>query len=266
MKKGQNVTIMPGCHIAESVVIEDNVYIDYNCIIRENVTIQEGTTIGANCVLGEYTATWYADHNYKSLETVIGKHSVVRSGSIIYSGVMIGDFFQSGHQITVREESCLGHHCSIGTLCDIQGHCNMGDYVRCHSNVHISQASNIGNYVWIYPYSVLTNDPIPPSEVEQGVTIRDFAVIATGSILLPGVEVESDTLVAAGAVVTKNVKMGTVVGGNPAKPISTIDKLRDHLTKEPLYPWRETFTRGMPWAGIGYQKWVELQKQDAGGV
>ena len=125
MKKGQNVTIMPGCHIAESAVLEDNVYIDYNCIIRENVTIQEGTTIGANCILGEYTAAWYTDYNYESLATVIGKHSVVRSGSIIYSGVTVGDFFQSGHQITVREGSRLGHHCSIGTLCDIQWHCNI---------------------------------------------------------------------------------------------------------------------------------------------
>lgn len=260
MEKGQNVTIMPGCHIADSAVLEDGVYIDYNCVIRDNVTICKGTTVGAGCVIGEYTADWYADHGCALRPTVIGAHSVIRSGSVIYSGVVLGSFFQSGHHITVREESHLGDHCSIGTLGDVQGHCTLGNYVRCHSNVHISQGSRIGNYVWIYPYTVLTNDPIPPSEVEKGVVIHDFAVIATGSILLPGIEVESDTLVAAGAVVTKTVERGTVVGGNPAKVISTIDKLRDHVTGQKLYPWRETFARGMPWEGIGYQKWAELQE------
>ena len=55
----------------------------------------------------------------------------------------------------------------------------------------------------------------------------------------------------------------TVVGGNPAKVISTIDKLKDHITGAPVYPWRETFERGMPWAGIGYENWARLQEETA---
>ena len=263
MKQGKNVTIMSGCHIGENVVLEDDIYIDYNCIIRDNVTIGKGTTIGANCIIGEYTADWYQDHTWQPAPTVIGAGSVIRSGSIVYAGVTIGDHFQSGHQVTIREAAVLGHHCSIGTLCDLQGHCVLGNYVRCHSNVHISQASRIEDYVWIYPYTVLTNDPIPPSEREEGVTVRKFAVIATGSVILPGVEIASDSLVAAGAIVTKNVEPGTVVGGNPAKVISTIDKLKDHITGAPVYPWRETFERGMPWAGIGYETWARIQEETA---
>lgn len=261
MKQGSNVTILPGCHIGENVVLEDDVYLDFNCIIRDNVTIRKGTTIGANCVIGEYTSDWYASHSREARPTVIGENSVIRSGSIVYSGVTLGDHFQSGHQVTIREDTVLGSHCSIGTLSDIQGHCRIGSYVRCHSNVHISQASQIEDYVWIYPYTVLTNDPTPPSEQEVGVVVRRFAVIATGSILLPGVEVASDSLVAAGAVVTKDVQPGTVVGGNPAKVISTIDKIKNHITGEPVYPWRQTFTRNMPWAGIGYNRWEELQDE-----
>lgn len=259
MKQGNNVTILSGCHIGENVVLEDDVYIDHNCIIRDNVTIGKGTVIGANCVIGEYTADWYRTHSNQPEPTVIGRDSVIRSGSIIYSGVILGDAFQSGHQITIREGAVLGHHCSIGTLSDIQGHCSIGNYVRCHSNVHISQASTIEDYVWIFPYVVLTNDPTPPSETEQGVTVRSFAVIATGAVILPGIEIQSDSLVAAGAIVTKNVLSGTVVGGNPAKVISTIDKIKNPETGESVYPWRETFERGMPWAGLGYQTWSYLQ-------
>ena len=262
MKQGRNVTILPGCHIAENVVLEDDVYLDFNCIIRDNVTIRKGSTIGANCIIGEYTADWYSDHSGKSQPTTIGSDSVIRSGSIIYAGTVIGDHFQSGHQVTIRENSTFGNHCSIGTLCDIQGYCQVGNYVRCHSNVHISQASKIEDFVWIYPYVVLTNDPTPPSEQEVGVIIHKFAVIATGSIILPGIEIASDSLVAAGAIVTKDVQSGSVVGGNPAKIISTIDKIKNHITGKSVYPWRETFERNMPWEGIGYSCWEELYTKE----
>ena len=145
----------------------------------------------------------------------------------------------------------------MGTLSDIQGYCEVGNYVRMHSNVHIGQESKIENYVWIFPYVILTNDPTPPSNELKGVTLKSFAVIATGSILLPGVTVEGDSLVAAGAVVTKDVKEGDVVGGNPAKVISHISKIRNHITGENVYPWRYTFKRGMPWEESDYETWYE---------
>jgi UDP-3-O-[3-hydroxymyristoyl] glucosamine N-acyltransferase len=69
-------------------------------------------------------------------------------------------------------------------LSDLQGHCEIGDYVRFHSNVHIGQKSKIGNFVWIFPYVVLTNDPYPPSNNLVGVTVHDFAAIATMSVIL----------------------------------------------------------------------------------
>lgn len=98
----------------------------------------------------------------------------------------MGDYFQTGHQVTIREKSRIGHHVSIGTLSDIQGDCEIGNYVRLHSNVHIGQKSVIHDYVWIFPYVVLTNDPTPPSEELVGVEIKSFAIVATGTVVLPG--------------------------------------------------------------------------------
>ena len=69
----------------------------------------------------------------------------------------------------------------IGTLGDFQGHATIGDYVRTHSSVFIAHHARIGNFVWIFPHVVLTDDPHPPSEVRRGVVVEDYASIATMS-------------------------------------------------------------------------------------
>lgn len=255
--KGKNVTISEGCHIGKNVLIEDNVYIDYNCIIRDNVTIKEGTTIGANCILGEYTSEWYKDHNYTPDQLMIGMNSVIRSGSVIYSGSQLGDNLQTGHNITIRENTKIGNNVSIGTLSDIQGNCEIGSYVRMHSNVHIGQLSKVDSFTWIYPYVVLTNDPTPPSNRFVGVHVKSFAVVATGSLIMPGIEIGQDSLVAAGAIITKNVPDYAVVAGNPGKQISDVRKIRSHFTNEGVYPWRENFETYMPWVGQGFSTWYD---------
>lgn len=260
--RGKNVTILDGCHIGKNVVIEDDVFIDYNCIIRDNVTIRKGTTIGANCILGEYAAEWYKKHEFSSDHLVIGSNSVIRSGSIIYSGSQIGDDFQTGHQVTIREKTIIGDNVSVGTLSDIQGNCEIGSYVRMHSNVHIGQLSKIDSFTWIYPYVVLTNDPTPPSNRFVGVHVRSFAVVATGSIILPGIEVGQDSLVAAGSIVTKNIPDYAVVAGNPGRQISDVRKIKSHFTDDNVYPWRNNFETYMPWIGQGFYKWYEGLSQD----
>ena len=255
--RGNNITIKEGCRIGNNVVLEDDVYIDYNCIIRDNVTIKRNTVIGANSVIGEYTAAWYKNRDVMIEPLIIGEHSVIRSGSIIYSGICIGDNFQTGHQVTVRENTSIGNNVSVGTLSDIQGHCEIGSYVRMHSNVHIGQLSRVESFVWIYPYVVLTNDPTPPSDKFVGVHIKPFAVLATGALVMPGIEIGQDGLVAAGAIVTKNVDDFAVVAGNPGKKISDVRNIKSHFTDKNVYPWRNHFETYMPWEGLGFQRWYE---------
>ena len=101
----------------------------------------------------------------------------------------------------------------------------------------------------------MTFDTTTSSEVMKGVTVKKFAVIATQSVILPGVVIESDSLIAAGAVVTKNVGQFEVVGGNPAKIISDVRKIKDRKTGKPVYPWRYSFKKYMPWEDSDYDTW-----------
>lgn len=254
---GENVIIKSGTILGDYVTIEDNVYIDYDVIIRDYVTIGENGTVGARCILGEYLSDFYCKNRNMEHPLIIGEHALIRSETIIYGDNQIGNYLQTGHRVTIREKSQIGNHVRIGTLSDIQGYCEIQDYVNLHSNVHVGQKSKIKKYAWIFPYVVLTNDPNPPSENLQGVTVEEFAIVSTGSVLLPGIVIGEGALIGAGAVVTKNVEDSVVAIGNPARVRCSTGEVRDNVTGEKVYPWQYTFDRGMPWEGIGYQKWIE---------
>lgn len=63
----------------------------------------------------------------------------------------------------------------------------------------------------------------PDFDVFGKVTIGDWVYIGTNSLIMPGVTIGDGALIAAGSVVTKSIPSGVVVGGNPAKIISTVD-------------------------------------------
>lgn len=251
---GKNVVIKEGVIIEDHVVIGDNSYIDYGTIIKENVTVGNNSFIGANCILGEYLVDFFQNRENAVHPLIIGEGALIRSGSIIYGDSVFGRSLQTGHRVTIREKTTVGDCVSIGTLSDIQGDCVIGDYVHMHSNVHIGQKSIIGNYVWIFPYVVLTNDPTPPSENLKGVKIDDFACVCTHTVVLPGVHIGKDALVGAGANVTKDVPERMVAVGNPAKAVKAVENLLDGQGNK-HYPWRYHFERGTPWTGVGYEAW-----------
>lgn len=247
-----------GVRISPTAKIGNNVKIGDNTVIYDNVKIGDNTIICNDCVIGEPLNDYYGNPDgYENPKTVIGSNSLIRSHTIIYAGNTMGDHFQTGHRVTVRENTVFGSHCSLGTLDDIQGHSVFGDYCRLHSNVHIGMHSTLGNYVFVYPYVVFTNDPTPPSDICIGPTIGDFSQIATGSILLPGVKIGQHCLVGACSSVTKNVDDYQLVVGVPAKVLKDVREIKDRETGEAHYPWPYRFDRNMPWKGVGFEKWLE---------
>ena len=72
------------------------------------------------------------------------------------------------------------------------------------------------------------------------VVIRDNCFVGHGAIVLPRVTIGPNSIVAAGAVVTKDVPPGVVVGGNPARFICTTEELLQRMEKRnEAYPWTD---------------------------
>jgi len=144
----------------------------------------------------------------------------------------------------VRERTIAGAGFQIGTLSEIQGDYSVGDYVCFQSDVFVGKGTTIGDFVWILPYVVLTNDPTPPSNVLMSCTIEDYASISAASVVLPGV---IHSLVAAQACVTKDIPPNMVVAGVPARVVGNVNtiKLRDGSNRQ-AYPWIQHFFTRLP--------------------
>jgi acetyltransferase-like isoleucine patch superfamily enzyme len=147
----------------------------------------------------------------------IGHHAVLRSGTIIYCDVIIGDNFQSGHNTLIREKTRIGNNTAIGTATIIDGNTRIGSNVSLQSMVYIPTNTTIGDRVFIGPNAVLTNDRYPPSGSLEGPIIKDGAAIGANTTIIPGVCIGEGAFVAAGSVVTRDVPDHMMAVGTPAR-------------------------------------------------
>lgn len=251
--KSRNVDVSSSAQIGQNVKIGDN------SVIYDNVEIGDDSIICNDTVIGEPLNAYYHDPTYDNPPTRIGLRALIRSHSIIYAGCSIGSDLSTGHRVTIRENSAIGDHCSIGTLSDIQGDVVIGRFTRLHSNVHLSKFSLLGDYVWMFPFSIIANDPYPPSADLKGGSIGHFSVVGVHSIILPGIQVGENCVIGANSVVNKWVHDFSLAIGDPIRIVMDIRKYVA-LGKGRPYPWMQRYDRGMPWEGVGFEAWMARTK------
>src|SRR5579859_4669910 len=240
--------IHPSAIVSPDTELGPGVSIGPFCIIHPGVHLGAHTVVGAYCELG------VASPLARDAELHIGAGSLIRSHSVFYLGSSLGPNLKTGHRVTVRENTRAGRDLQLGTLCDIQGHCEFGDYVKMHSNVFVADKSRIHDYVWIFPHVVLANDPHPPSELTSGSILEEFAAIGTMSVVLPGVRVGRGGFVGAKTLVRADVPADTICLGVPGRNVGPTSKIKHRGTGDPAYPWRRHFHRGYPAEAVAMWK------------
>ena len=151
-------------------------------------------------------------------EVEIGEYALIRSGTVIYSGVEIGKNFRTGHNVLVRENTVIGDDVLVGTNSVVDGDCRIGNDVSIQTNVYVTKGTIVESDAFFGPCSATLNDKYMRYGAELvAPVIKKGARIGANSTILPGVVVGENAVVGAGAVVTKDVKPGDVVVGNPAR-------------------------------------------------
>ena len=220
--------------------IGKNCNISKTAMINENVVIEENVTIGDFCVIG------FNPKNESNKKLIIRKNSIINSHSVIYIGSEIGLNNIIGHNVLIREETFLGKNVQVGSYSDLEGYCSIDDYSKLHSCVHVGQHSKIMSYVYIFPYVVLTNDPIPPSDIRQGVVLEPFSIICTRATILPGIKVGFSSFIGANSLVNKNVGPELIGSGNPFRIKGNISNIKIPKTNKSAYPWVGRFQKDYP--------------------
>lgn len=208
----------------------------------ENFKIYGKSSIGKNAIIGERVMIGYptadilkiAASSGKSLDdmefkgAVIGDNAVIRSNSTIYTDVLIGHNLRTGHNILIREKTRIGNDVLIGTNTIIDGHTTIGNNVSIQGNVYIPLNVTIEDNVFIGPCAVLTNDKYPIRKRSDliGPILRHGASIGANATLLPGVEIGEGAMVAAGALVSRDVPPWKLAVGFPAKIIDLPEELK----------------------------------------
>lgn len=236
-KKKQNISISNSANVADTVVLYNDVTIEDGVIIHDFVVIYPGTVIKTgveiydHCTVGKIptspgsTARKYDD---KYGKTVIGDNCILCPGAVIYTGTEIGHNNLLGDNCSVRENCEIGDYDIISRNVTVNYETKIGSHTKIMDNSHITGDMIIGDHVFISVMVSSTNDnsmgrDADATEKLAGPIIEDYVTVGASAVLLPGVKIGYNSIVGAGAVVTKDVPANKVVMGVPARVIREVD-------------------------------------------
>lgn len=178
--------------------------------------------------------------------------ATIHASAYVDDGVTIGDDTKVWHFSHIIKGSVIGSQCSIGQNVMIGPDVTVGDRCKIQNNVSLYKGVELEDGVFCGPSCVFTNVLNPRAEVERKdefrrTLVRRGATIGANATIVCGNELGAYCLVAAGAVVTKDVPAFALVAGVPARRIGWVSREGEILGKDLVCPrtgerYRETET------------------------
>jgi len=229
-KVGKNTTIGQFTVIEKNVTLGNDCTIGHNVVIRESAKIGNGVRIDDNTVIGKQPmrskkSIFKAGKTYEPVE--IGDECLIGALVVIYTGCKIAANVLVADSAAVREDVTVGSFTIIGRACTIENFTTIGRRCKLETNSYITAYSTIEDFCFVAPGVITTNDNYLGRSEERfkyfkGVTLRKGARVGGGAVILPGLEIGEDAVIAAGAVVTHNVPAGKIYAGMPAKELRDV--------------------------------------------
>lgn len=163
----------------------------------------------------------------------------VHPSSYVDEGATIGKGTKIWHFSHIQKGAILGENCSLGQNVNIANNVRVGNGVRIQNNVSVYEGVELEDHVFCGPSCVFTNVTTPRAHfpvhgVYAKTLIKTGASLGANSTVVCGHTVGKSALIAAGAVVTKDVKDYALMAGVPARQIGWVcecgERLPDSLT------------------------------------
>ncbi|NPV27292.1 MAG: N-acetyltransferase [Firmicutes bacterium] len=224
------------CQIGYYTVINAGVVIGDRAVIGNGVTVYPGTVIGHGCIISD-NAVLGKPLTLAKISTVkivgelpplrIGAECKIGAGAVIYAGTVIGNHCLVGDLASVREQCRLGEYVVVGRGVAVENQVTIGDYTKIQTGAYITAHTTIADHVFIGPMAKTYNDNYMGRTEKRfqylkGPTIHRGARVGGGALLLPGVVINEEAFVAAGALVTRDVPARRLVKGVPARVVREV--------------------------------------------
>ncbi len=164
----------------------------------------------------------------------------VHATAVVEDGARIGTGTRVWHHAHVRAGATVGSDCVLGKNVFIDASAVVGDRCKIQNNVSVYNGVTLGSDVFVGPGAAFTNDLRPrASASEWSVTptaVRDGASIGANATIVCGNVLGRFSMVAAGAVVTRDVDAHQLVAGNPARPVGWVCGCGEVVSRDPARP------------------------------
>ena len=165
------------------------------------------------------------------------KDFFVHESSYIDEQVKIGKGTKIWHFCHVQKGAEIGENCSLGQNVNTANNVKIGNNVRIQNNVSVYEGVELEDNVFCGPSCVFTNVKTPRAHypvhgIYDKTFIKNGASLGANSTVVCGHTVGRSAMVAAGAVVTKNVKDYALVAGVPARQIGWVCECGERLEND----------------------------------
>lgn len=163
------------------------------------------------------------------------KKYFVHDTSCIDEDVIIGENTKIWHFSHVLKGARIGANCSLGQNVNIGNNVKIGDGCKIQNNVSVYEGVELQDYVFCGPSMVFTNDLTPRAKYPKGpegykkTILMEGSSVGANATIVCGHNLGKWSMIAAGAVVTKDVKNHALMAGVPAKQIGWVCECGDIL-------------------------------------
>ena len=156
--------------------------------------------------------------------------------SILSDDSKVGDSAKIWQFCHIFGKSIIGNNSILGQNVMVGPNVSIGSNCKIQNNVSLYKGITIENNVFCGPSCVFTNVKTPRAFIDRSnefseTVVREGASIGANATIVCGVEIGEFSMIAAGAVVTKDVKPFSLVMGVPAKHIGWVSKAGERLDK-----------------------------------